>query len=71
MKLSSEGKGGIPFRLTLNVLDTTTCLPLSNAVVDLWHCDAEGIYSHYVAASLGQFNAPTDNSTFFRGKLFS
>jgi protocatechuate 3,4-dioxygenase beta subunit len=66
----SEGKNGIRFRLTVNVLDTTTCSPLENAVVDLWHCDAEGIYSHYIASSLGQFNAAPDNSTFFRGNYY-
>lgn len=47
-------------------MDTTTCLPLSNAVVDLWHCDAEGIYSHYINASEGH-PGTTDNSTFLRG----
>jgi protocatechuate 3,4-dioxygenase beta subunit len=43
---------------------------MSNAIVDLWHCDAEGVYSHYVAASLGQNNRQTDNSTFLRGIIF-
>ena len=44
---------------------------MSNALVDIWHCDAGGIYSHFIAASLGQNNQRTDNSTFFRGKTFS
>ncbi|CAF1371731.1 unnamed protein product [Adineta steineri] len=64
----TEGKGGVPFRLSITVLDTSTCTPLNNALVDIWHCDAEGIYSHFVAASLGQSNRQTDNSTFFRGQ---
>ncbi|CAF3331813.1 unnamed protein product [Rotaria sp. Silwood1] len=67
----TEGKGGVRFRLTVTVLDTTTCSPLSGALVDLWHCDAEGIYSHYIAASLGQNTRQTDNSTFFRGQQVS
>jgi len=50
-------------------LDTNTCKPLSNAVVDLWHCDADGIYSHYINASEGHHGG-TDNSTFLRGILF-
>lgn len=66
----SEGKAGIPFRLAITVLDTTTCKPLSKALVDLWHCDAEGMYSHFIAASLGQFGGASDNSTFFRGRYY-
>ncbi|CAF3106066.1 unnamed protein product, partial [Rotaria sp. Silwood2] len=64
----TENKEGVRFRLTVIVLDTTTCSPLSDALVDLWHCDAEGIYSHYIAASLGQNTRQRDNSTFFRGQ---
>ena len=67
----SEGKAGVPLRLTINVLDTRTCSPLINALVDLWHCDTGGLYSHFLAASLGQNNRGTDNSTFLRGKSFS
>ena len=61
----SEGKKGVSFRLTVNVLDTTTCALLENVVVDLWHCDAEGIYSHFVASSLGQFISIDQISFFF------
>lgn len=68
-RLYREGRPGIGLRLLVTVLDTSTCSPLANAVVDLWHCDAQGIYSHFVAASLGQNNAQTDNSTFFRGSF--
>lgn len=64
----SEGKPGIPFTLSITVLNTNTCTPISKALVDIWHCDSVGIYSHYVAASLGQMNAKTDNTTFFRGR---
>ena len=67
----SDGKDGLPLHLKIHLLDPRTCLPLSNAIVDIWHCDARGIYSHYIAASLGKSNAKTDNSTFFRGELLS
>ena len=65
---SREGRPGIPFRLALTVIDTRSCAPVPNAVVDLWHCDAAGLYSHYIASSLGQMGGPTDNTTFFRGE---
>ena len=64
----SDGKPGIPFRLAISVIDTNNCTPMVNALVDLWHCDAVGIYSHFVAASLGNPDGANDNETFFRGK---
>lgn len=67
-KYNREGRPGIPLLLSVAVIDTRTCLPISNAVVDLWHCDSIGLYSHYIAASQGQMGGPTDASTFFRGK---
>ncbi|CAF1008228.1 unnamed protein product [Adineta steineri] len=63
----TEGKAGIPLRLSISVIDTNTCAPLVNALVDLWHCDAVGIYSHYIAASQGIAGTGNDNETFFRG----
>ena len=38
---------GLPLALRFLVsrLDGTSCLPLEAAIVDVWHCDAAGIYS--------------------------
>ncbi len=68
-KENREGRPGIPLRLAVTVVDVRSCLPVSNAVVDLWQCDSTGLYSHYIAASQGQMGGPTDASTFFRGKM--
>jgi len=40
-------KAGAPLDLTFNVsrLDGATCAPLAGAYVDLWQCDAEGVYA--------------------------
>jgi protocatechuate 3,4-dioxygenase beta subunit len=40
-------KPGSPLALTFNVsaLTGTSCAPLAGAIVDVWHCDAEGAYS--------------------------
>jgi protocatechuate 3,4-dioxygenase beta subunit len=40
-------KQGTPLRLIIQVsqLRANTCTPLSNAIVDVWHCDAKGVYS--------------------------
>ncbi len=39
------GKDGTPLRLALRVRDAGDCTPISDAVVDIWHADAEGSYS--------------------------
>lgn len=38
---------GVQVRLTFRVtrVDGASCLPLPGAKVDLWHCDAQGLYS--------------------------
>lgn len=53
-KVSSELRGdiredrkGLPLLLDFQLLTNNTCLPLSNAVVEIWHCDAAGRYSGY------------------------
>ncbi|MBP5973637.1 intradiol ring-cleavage dioxygenase [Brasilonema sp. CT11] len=40
-------KEGVPLQLTLRVsqVGSTGCTPLANATVDIWHCDALGVYS--------------------------
>jgi protocatechuate 3,4-dioxygenase beta subunit len=40
-------KPGVPLRLVFQVsqVGNAACTPLSNATVDIWHCDATGIYS--------------------------
>jgi protocatechuate 3,4-dioxygenase beta subunit len=42
-----EGKPGVPLSLRIVVLDSRTCTPLPHAAVDLWHCDALGLYSGF------------------------
>jgi protocatechuate 3,4-dioxygenase beta subunit len=41
-----EDRVGLPLTLRLQVLDSRTCRPLA-ATVDLWHCDAMGLYSGF------------------------
>jgi protocatechuate 3,4-dioxygenase beta subunit len=38
---------GIPLNVTINVYDVDdgACIPLSNAQVDLWHANSQGVYS--------------------------
>jgi protocatechuate 3,4-dioxygenase beta subunit len=41
----TDGRSGAPLRLKILVNNATTCQPLANAAVDIWHCDARGYYS--------------------------
>ncbi len=56
----TEGKPGVPLRLLLRVVSASTCLPIPNALAEIWHCDAAGIYSGYSAQG-------TAGQTFLRG----
>lgn len=40
-------KEGVPLQLTLHISQVSSngCTPLVGAIVDIWHCDALGIYS--------------------------
>ena len=40
-----EDREGAPLRLGIRVRDASDCTALPDAVVDVWHCDAEGSYS--------------------------
>ena len=42
-----EDREGVPLRLAIRVRDAGSCEPLANAVVDIWHCDAGGVYSGF------------------------
>lgn len=49
IRLTSDGslKAGLPLRLAFRVteLNANACVPLSGVQVDVWHCDADGVYS--------------------------
>jgi protocatechuate 3,4-dioxygenase beta subunit len=67
----TEGKAGIPLELTLLTVDATTCQPIENAAVELWHCDALGFYSGFVENNPGGTDDYVDDGsnpdTFCRG----
>ena len=49
----TEQKAGVPLRLRIAVVDSKSCKPLPNAAVDIWHCDATGLYSGFTASAGG------------------
>jgi len=59
----SEGRPGVPLTLTLSLVDVdSSCSPISGARVDIWHCDADGVYSGF-----SQPGSDTTGETFCRG----
>jgi protocatechuate 3,4-dioxygenase beta subunit len=63
-----EDRDGTTLRLAVRVQDAT-CEPISGAAVDIWHCDAEGVYSGFESASTGggAGGSRTDEETYLRG----
>ena len=47
----TEGRPGVPLHLRVAILDARTCEPVSNAALEIWHCDASGIYSGFTKMS--------------------
>ncbi|WFE59960.1 hypothetical protein [Micromonospora sp. WMMD712] len=48
-----EDREGTRLRVAIRVQDSEQCGPLANAVVEIWHCDAAGLYSGAEAQSSG------------------
>lgn len=64
----TEDRPGIAVTTHFTVIDATTCAPLANAAVDIWHCDANGEYSGFNGNSLAATNAQGRNDKrFLRG----
>lgn len=52
----TEGKPGIPLELRIALVDSRTCKPIGNAAIDVWHCDALGVYSGF--SDMGRMGGP-------------
>src|SRR5882757_6507584 len=66
----AEGRTGVPLRVDLRVVDGATCKPSKRARVDIWHADAQGIYSGYEGQGDKQ-NLSTVGQKFLRGTQFT
>lgn len=63
----TEGKPGAALRLQVQV-QGTDCSPLKDLAVDVWHCDAAGVYSGFPGQLGGR---DTSGETFLRGTQLS
>jgi protocatechuate 3,4-dioxygenase beta subunit len=66
----AENRTGVPLRVDLRVIDGATCKPSERTRVDLWHADAQGIYSGYEGQGDKQ-NLSTVGQKFLRGTQFT
>ncbi|MFG2819783.1 protocatechuate dioxygenase [Kitasatospora sp. NPDC048365] len=48
-----EDREGVRLRLAIRVQDSESCQAIPNAVVEIWHCDAAGLYSGAETLSSG------------------
>ena len=55
-----EDRPGVPLALAVTVVDANTCEPIRDAAVDVWHCDALGLYS-------GEPSEGSEGASFLRG----
>lgn len=59
----TEGKEGTPLRLTLRIVNVNNgCAAVTDALVYVWHCDKDGVYSGYSQPDVNAVGA-----TFCRG----
>lgn len=63
---TGKAKEGLPLYLTFNIsqISNGKCAPLAGAHVDVWHCDADGVYSGVTDRTVG---FTTVNQKFLRG----
>ena len=70
----AQGKQGAPLVVAMRAVDAATCQPISHAVIDIWHCDASGLYSGHdlaVDEAIKDFShtAPVNGDRHCRGAL--
>jgi protocatechuate 3,4-dioxygenase beta subunit len=68
---SANGYNGVALNLSFAVYsyNANGCTPLQNARIDIWHCDAQGIYSEEASQAETKLDYSTDN--FLRGYQLS
>ncbi|EED12484.1 extracellular dioxygenase, putative [Talaromyces stipitatus ATCC 10500] len=64
----TESQKGVPLYLDIQLVDSSTCDPIPEVYLDIWHCNATGVYSGIVANGNGNADDSSNlNTTFLRG----
>ncbi len=56
-----ENQTGVPAYVDIELIDVSTCEPLTGVYLDVWHCNATGVYAGIVAEGNGD---DTDESNW-------
>lgn len=63
-------RSGVPFTVKITINNTkNNCAALAGAIVDIWHCDADGNYSEYGGTGMQSTNYSSVH--FLRGRQVS
>jgi len=62
----ADGRPGVPLSFRLRMIEAGSCTPIPGARVDIWHCDARGLYSAFRDQGDGH-NIDQTGKTFLRG----
>ncbi|KAI1764480.1 aromatic compound dioxygenase [Hypoxylon sp. FL1150] len=63
-----EDQAGVDTILDYQVIDVDTCEPVTDVYVEMWHCNATGVYSGIVASGNGDSSDEANiDTTFLRG----
>jgi protocatechuate 3,4-dioxygenase beta subunit len=63
----TNGRSGYALSIKITIGNSNSnCTPIPGAIVDIWHCDAEGNYSEYGGS--GMQNTDYQNLHFLRGR---
>lgn len=70
----ARGVAGAPLVIALRAVDAAACKPIPDAVIDVWHCDAAGLYSGHnlavdEAAKETSHTPPVNGERHCRGAL--
>jgi Dioxygenase len=64
----TNGEEGIPLHLDIQIVDTASCDPVSGIYLDIWHCNATGVYGGVVANGNGDSSDSSNlKNNAFRG----
>ncbi|KAG7445734.1 aromatic compound dioxygenase [Guyanagaster necrorhizus] len=64
----TEDQEGVYTYVDVELIDVSTCEPVSNVYIDFWHCNATGVYAGVVASGNGDSSDESNlNKTFLRG----
>ncbi|RHZ54003.1 intradiol ring-cleavage dioxygenase [Aspergillus thermomutatus] len=64
----TEDQAGVPLYVDIQMVDSSTCEPVTGVYLDFWHCNATGVYSGVVANGNGNSNDDSNlDATFLRG----